>query len=57
MCKYMAVRNYNYLFISVLFIYSWLAANEITVYNKNTYVYIHANWLQLPNVEKKKIVN
>ena len=57
MCKYMAVRNYNYLFISVLFIYSWLAANEITVYNKNTYVYIHANWRQLPKVEKKKIVN
>ena len=44
-----------YLFIYLFFIYSWLTANEITVYNKNSYVYIHANnWRQLPNVEKMK---
>ena len=43
------------LFIYYLFfIYSWLTANEITVYNKNSYVYIHASWRQLSNVEKMK---
>ena len=30
-----------YLFIYLFFIYSGLAANEITVYNKNSYVYIY----------------
>ena len=46
--------RYANLFIYLFFIYSWLTANEITVYNKNSYVYIHANWRQLPNVEKMK---
>ena len=30
-----------YLFIYLFFIYSGLTANEITVYNKNSYVYIY----------------
>ena len=32
-----------YLFIYLFCIHSWLTANEITVYNKNSYVYTHAN--------------
>ena len=47
------IHPFIYLFIFSFF-YIWLAANEITVYNKNSYVYIHANWRQLPNVEKMK---
>ena len=51
-------RKERCLFIHLFILfYSWLIANEITVYNKNGYVYIHANWRQLPNVEKMKIVN
>ena len=46
---------YFILFIYLFFIYSSLTDNEITVYNKNSYVYIYANWRQLPNVEKMKI--
>ena len=42
------------LIIYLFFIYSWLTANEIIVYNKNSYVYIHANWRQLPNVKKMR---
>ena len=45
---------YIYLFIYLFFICSWLTANEITAYNKNSYVYIHVNWCQLPNAEKIK---
>ena len=51
-------RKERCLFIHLFILfYSWLIANEITVYNKNGYLYIHANWRQLPNVEKMKIVN
>ena len=31
----MVVQDEIYLFIYLFFIYSWLTANEITVYNKN----------------------
>ena len=51
-------RKERCLFIHLFILfYSWLIANEITVYNKNGYLYIHANWRQLPNVEKMKIVD
>ena len=42
----------------IYFIYSlFIVTNKTTVYNKNSHVYIHANWRQLPNVEKMKTVN
>ena len=31
----------NVKFIYLFFIYSWLIANEVTVYNKNSYIYIY----------------
>ena len=51
-------QTVQFYFIFLFFIYSWFKANEITIYNKNSYVYIHANGpRELPNVEKMKIVN
>ena len=48
------VHLFIYLFTYLFFICSWLTANKITAYNKNSYVYIHVNWHQLPNAEKTK---
>ena len=50
----MYIYLFIYLFTYLFFICSWLTANKITAYNKNSYVYIHVNWHQLPNAEKTK---
>ena len=54
---YLLIYLFIYLFIYLSINYSWLTANEISVCNENSYVYTHANWRQLTNVEKMKIVN
>ena len=50
-------KRFSILFIYLLFISNWHTANEITIYNKSSYICIHSNWSQLSNIGKMKIEN
>ena len=44
------------IWIYLFFIYSSLTVNEITVYNKNSYAYIHANDVNFKTLKKWKML-